>query len=260
MNTPKIQPSEGTILCGLRGSLAHGTYIPPTDDLGVDDEDYMSVVIAPLRCYVGLSEWGTNGRGTKETIEGEVDLVEYEIQKFVRLLLKGNPNMQALLWLKEDQYIIMTEFGRELVKNRKLFSSKKAFAPYLGYAHGQISKMEKSLYKGFACEKRQALCERFGYDTKHAAHAIRIMRMGIEFLRVGEIIVDRQLVDAYQLIAIKRGMWSKQQVLDEMNKLATEMKAAYEQSRLPDEPNYKRCEELLQTLILNYHGYEDPGL
>lgn len=253
---PKIQPSNGTILCGLRGSLAHGTFIPTTDDLGVDDEDYMSVVIAPLNCYIGLSEWGTHGRGTKETMEGSMDLVEYELQKFVRLLLKGNPNVQALLWLKEEHYLILTDFGRALIKNRTAFSSKKAFAPYLGYAHGQMSKMEKAIYKGFQCEKRQALCAKFGYDTKHAAHAIRIMRMGIEFLRTGTLIVDRTLIDAYQLIAIKRGIWTKDQVLQEMDRLATEMKVAYEESRLPEEPMYDLCEELLQGLILNYHGYE----
>lgn len=54
-------------------------------------------------------------------------------------------------------------------------------------------------------ERRKALVRRHGYDTKNAAHLIRLLRMGIEFLQSGELLVDRSGHDAGELLAIKRG-------------------------------------------------------
>ena len=225
---------------------------PEEDDAGIDDQDFMGVIVAPLNCYVGLSEWGT-GRGTQERFEGAVDLVEYEVRKFFSLLLKGNPNVQSLLFTKTEHICYASEAGRWLIRYRDWFSSKRAFRAYLGYAHSQASKMEKAIYKGFLSEKRKELVAKFGYDTKHAAHAIRIMRMGIEFLRTGNLIVDRTLVDAHQLIAIKRGMWNRGQVVAELAELTQELHTAYRQSHLPEEPETAKVEEMLSDIILDYH-------
>src|SRR5215213_10990502 len=50
--------------------------------------------------------------------------------------------------------------------------------------------------------KRRRNVERFGYDVKHGAHALRLQRMGAEFLRTGRFNVDRSGMDAEQLKAI----------------------------------------------------------
>lgn len=55
-------------------------------------------------------------------------------------------------------------------------------------------------------EKRRRNVKRFGYDVKHGAHAIRPLRMGVEFLRTGEFHVDRTGIDAEELKEIKRGL------------------------------------------------------
>jgi len=49
--------------------------------------------------------------------------------------------------------------------------------------------------------KRKSLVEKFGYDTKNAAHLILLLRMGIEFLSVGVLHVKRH--DAQELLEIK---------------------------------------------------------
>ncbi|MBL8869603.1 MAG: hypothetical protein JNK90_07400 [Planctomycetaceae bacterium] len=39
--------SEHSIIFGLRGSLAHGMYVPSTAPNSIDDCDYMAVSVAP---------------------------------------------------------------------------------------------------------------------------------------------------------------------------------------------------------------------
>ena len=51
--------------------------------------------------------------------------------------------------------------------------------------------------------KRKRLVEQYRYNTKNAAHLIRLLRIGIEFLRDGELIVDRGGYDAQDLLAVK---------------------------------------------------------
>lgn len=52
--------------------------------------------------------------------------------------------------------------------------------------------------------------KKFGYDTKNAAHLVRLLRMGMEFLKDGELEVTR--LDARQLLEIKRGEWTLERV------------------------------------------------
>lgn len=66
-------------------------------------------------------------------------------------------------------------------------------------------------------EARGELEEKFGYDTKHAMHLVRLLRMGVEALRDGQIIVKRP--DAEELLAIREGAWTYEEVV----KYATEM-------------------------------------
>jgi hypothetical protein len=58
---------------------------------------------------------------------------------------------------------------------------------------------------GYMGKKRRELVMRVGYDSKNAAHLIRLLRMGIEFLTEGALHVER--ADGPELLEIKRGGW-----------------------------------------------------
>ena len=64
-----------------------------------------------------------------------------------------------------------------------------------------------------------------GYDTKHAMHLVRILRMGKEILTTGKVIVRRP--DAEELLAIRRGKWSLDQLLEYVEKLDAEIDDVY---------------------------------
>src|SRR5580698_10734529 len=93
---------EHSILIGNRGSVAHGTYIPNTDPNSIDDIDLMNVVIPPREYYLGLSTWEMC-----EGIDDPWDVVAYELKKFMRLLVKQNPNVLMMLWLDEEDYYLI---------------------------------------------------------------------------------------------------------------------------------------------------------
>lgn len=239
------------ILVGMRGSLAHGMYIPPTDPLGTDDIDLMVIVVGYYNVYLGLELYGSNG--TKEIMRDEYDVVAYELKKFMRLLEQGNPNVLSLLWLDDDAMILSNTAGKMLIEARDLFAGKHLYHSFTGYAHAQIERMsrgEGSSGRGFMGEKRKEIRAKFGYDTKNAAHAIRLLRMGVEFLETGQLLVNRAAKDAQELIEIKQGYWTLEQVHAEAERLFQEAKRALAISKLPAKPDHAKisalCEEILR--------------
>lgn len=72
---------------------------------------------------------------------------------------------------------------------------------------------------------RAALEAAHGYDTKHAAHLVRLLRMGREVLETGKLAVWRGNLDADELHAIRSGAWTYEELLErtqlERERLAT---------------------------------------
>ena len=96
-------------------------------------------------------------------------------------------------------------------------------------------------------EKRKKLVEKFGYDTKNAAHLIRLLRMGIEFLSTGKLNVMRE--DAKQLIQIKKGEFSLEKIKEMAEKLFDDARQSLINCSLPEEPEYKKAEDMLMNII-----------
>jgi hypothetical protein len=232
---------ENVILLGYRGSIAHGMYLDPDNPESVDDKDVMGVCIGARETYLGLEVFEQ-----KQVQLREWDSVTYELRKYVRLLENGNPNVLSLLWLKDHHYIYRDAWGYMLLNHRNLFVSKKVYHSFIGYAYGQIKKMEHANFQGYMGSKRKALVEQFGYDCKNAAHAIRLLRMGIEFLKEGEFHVFRE--DAPQLMEIKTGKWTLEQVKIEAAHQFKRIEAAYDECKLPKAPDRKKINELLMEM------------
>ena len=242
--------TEDILLAGYVGSIAHGTYIINTDSDGIDDKDVMTVYAKNLHYYIVLGR----GKDTREYKIKEWDVVGYEIRKYINLLLKSNPNVMSLLWLPERCYIAGSNLGWAIKDQRQIFVSKKAYHSFTGYAYGQLKRMEHFKFEGYMGEKRKALVEKFGYDTKNAAHLIRLLRMGIEFLVEGKLHVERE--DACQLVSIKKGEWTLERIKREADTLFFKAQEAYIHSTLPDEPDYGEAEKLLMNIIASYHDLD----
>ena len=235
----------GTILLAYRGSIAHGMYVPPEQTTSIDDKDLLGVCVPDERFYYGLGNFEQ-----KELFVGHWDAVTYELRKFARLLIGANPNVLSLLWTHPRYFLIREPESEELLANRELFVTRKAFHSFTGYAYGQLKKMTALAFNGYMGEKRKKLVEKFGYDTKNAAHLIRILRMGIEFLREGQMYVDRGAVgDAAQLLAIKRGEWPLEKVKEEAEILFRRAGEAYDACKLPVGVDHEKVDRLVISLV-----------
>ncbi len=249
VNYPKFDLYEHSIILGYRGSTVHGTYI--ADKQIIDDIDIMGVAIPPINYYMGLNKFEQFERlPEKEDKTDPWDIVIYEFHKFVRLLIKSNPNVMQLLWLPERFYINVSDIGKELIANRHLFATKHAYHSFSGYAYGQLKRMTADRTNWRMGAKRKLLVEKHGYDVKNAAHLIRLLRMGIEFLKEGELYPVRK--DASQLIQIKRGEWKLEKVKKTAERLFEKCETAYIKSKLPDKPDETKIKELTYELTKQF--------
>lgn len=243
---------QWAILAGYRGSVAHGTWLPSDDPDSVDDKDLMAFCVPNRPLVLGLRSYGSRGtqeivRDVPQPILTRWDVVVYEIRKALSLLEKGNPNVLSMLWLPRNLFTKVTPAGERLIASRDLFVGKHVYNAYIGYARSQLSKMTRGEFKGYMGDKRKALVEQHGYDTKNAAHLIRLLRQGIEFLSTGELIVQRP--DAAELIDIKRGDWSLERVQREAEQGFTQATEALTRSQLPASPDRDAINRLCQGLI-----------
>ncbi len=177
-------------------------------------------------------------------------------------MISFNQEAQALMQRLEDQII---SFGID-PESSDAGSSLRTLEgqPFVG-ATTEMMEVVK-LYRGerrryysggYMGQKRRELVRRVGYDAKNAAHLIRLLRMGIEFLTEGTMHVER--ADAPELLDIKRGAWPLEKVKAEAERLFQLSQEAYVRSSLPPEPDASRAERLCVELISEYHGFSRDG-
>jgi predicted nucleotidyltransferase len=266
------------IYVAYRGSHAHGTYTPPSDPQAIDDIDILVIYIPGLEKYFGTE---TASRGRQMQFK-QWDSAAYELRHFCALAANCNPDVMQSLWVRKEDIIYMSPEGASLRANRDMFSSKLVHNTFGGYAHGQLKRMtayhdhgedrccpgetwhtaecmlrqergrgtQKKFATGYMGMKRKALVEKFGYDTKNAAHCIRLLRMGTEFLLTGQVNVYRD-DDREQLMAIKRGDFTLEEIIAMANTNKLALDDALAKSPLPDQPDRAAIEALLiETLCV----------
>ncbi len=86
------------------------------------------------------------------------------------------------------------------------------------------------------------------------AHLIRLLRMGIEFLRDGELNVDRGGYDDVQdLLAIKHGEWTLERIKAEADRLFKRAEEVADRSTLPLRPDREQVNELCVEIVEEAH-------
>lgn len=99
---------------------------------------------------------------------------------------------------------------------------------------------------------RAALEEKYGYDTKHGMHLVRLMRMGYEILLTGKVWVKRP--DAEELLSIRAGAWSYEQLIEFATGMERSIEAASSLSSLPRAPDREALDRLCISLAQQMHN------
>jgi predicted nucleotidyltransferase len=97
---------------------------------------------------------------------------------------------------------------------------------------------------------RAKLEAEYGYDLKHAMHLIRLGRMCLEILRGYGVIVKRP--DRDELLAIRNGAWTYDQVVEYAEHMDIEAQDLYKRSSLPRSPDIKKLNNLCMDMIESY--------
>ena len=169
--------------------------------------------------------------GVPEQLENEETQEAYwEIQKFIVLALKANPNVLECLYCPIVE--LATPLAQELLAMREAFLSKLVFQTYSGYVASQFKKMQTDI-------RNQGRVK-----WKHVMHLIRLLISGIDVLREGQVIVEVG-EERDKLLAIKRGETSFAEADAWRMRLQVEFERAFQQTALPDRPDYERVNEFL---------------
>jgi predicted nucleotidyltransferase len=98
--------------------------------------------------------------------------------------------------------------------------------------------------------QRAVMEAKFGLDTKHAMHLIRLMRMCKEVLTSGKVNVKRE--DKEELLDIRLGRRSYDSLIEETKKLNETVEQLYKTSSLRTEPDKQSINKFLINLTDKY--------
>lgn len=120
---------ENIILLTLGGSHAYGM------DKESSDLDVRGIALNPKRDIL-------LGTDFEQVVNTDTDTTIYSFNKMIELLTSTNPNTIECLGCKPEHYLYLTDIGKELLNNRKMFLSKICIHTFGGYASSQLRRME----------------------------------------------------------------------------------------------------------------------
>lgn len=235
-----------TILRGLVGSTGYGLNVGD----GVDDRDEMGVMIEPLEVAMGLAPFEQfiyrtaverTGQHNTKSQAGDLDLCVYTLHKYVRLALKGNPSILALLFVPYDKLVFCDNIGLDLIGQTCKIVSKRAGSAFLGYLQAQRQRLLGE--RGQMRSNRPELVEKYGFNTKYARHMLRLGHQGVELLTTGHLTMPLAEPLRSELRGLRTGGMPLQEALTRAGELEREIKELLESSPLRPEPDSEAIEK-----------------
>ncbi len=193
-------------------------------DTEESDTDRRGIYLPPAELHWSLY-------GVPEQLENdETEEAYWELQKFLIMALKGNPNILECLYTPLVEFV--SPLAQELLDMRDAFLSRLVYQTYNGYVMSQFKRMQADLRnKG-------------KIKPKHVMHLIRLLLSGIHVLREGIVPVD---VGQHRerLFAIKNEQMPWDDIEAWRKELHMEFDRAVEETDLPERPDYERANEFL---------------
>jgi predicted nucleotidyltransferase len=170
--------------------------------------------------------------GVPEQLENEATQECYwELQKFLVLGLKANPNVLECLYSPLVEKA--TPVAQELLAMRESFLSKLAYQTYNGYVMSQFKKLSTDMRN------------RGEVKWKHVMHLLRLLLSGVTLLREGFVPVRVEGDMRERLLAIKAGQIPWEDANAWRIKLHEEFEEALAKTKLPERPAYERVNAFL---------------
>lgn len=159
--------------------------------------------------------------------------------EFTRRLLEvtqwGEDNIEEKVWLAASRAVGYDTNFIELLDMERRYTAKHR---------------EWTNYQTWLSTRNPARAEleaKWGYDTKHAMHLVRLTRMCREILTEGVVRVRRP--DAEELLEIRHGAWTYEALVEYSDRQDAELNELYKTSTLPKQPDRKALDKLCIELI-----------
>lgn len=220
------------------------------------DQQHRQIVTGPARLLIGARAQFLSLR-VKETFSGYAMSQLRRIKGHRSWLLHppGEKPTRAVFGLPEHSIVSRDQLGAaEALLGRGALYEAELSPNFLDVMDRErryrSAKQQWDQYQSWLANRnpqRAQLEARFGYDTKHAQHLVRLLRMGIEILETGEVPVLR--TDRDELLAIRDGQWSYGALIDYVNRLETRVQLAAEHSPLPERPDEDALNRLCARIV-----------
>lgn len=190
--------------------------------------------------------WDADAAGGKGR---EYEFNIYSVVRFFQLCMDNNPNMLDLLFVPTECVLFSTKVGDMVRDQRKMFLHKGCWHKFKGYAFAQMKKMESK--NPDPDSKRQANREKYGFDTKFAAHTLRLMYECEQILETGDLDLRR---NQDELKAIIRGEVQPAEIKEKFAAKEKYLERLYETSTLQYSPDVSKIRTLLFQCLEEYYG------
>jgi predicted nucleotidyltransferase len=245
----RVRFTDGREESFRRADLTIFKHVQAEVPAGPDSTDLYRFVI--YRCIVGSTAYGLSQEGSDtdrrgfylppadlewslagvpEQLETDNEEAYWEIEKFIRLALKSNPNVLECFYSPLVE--TCAPIAQELIDLRHIFLSQYVHRTYNSYVLSQFKKLEQDLRSSGQMR------------WKHVMHLIRLLLSGVVVLKCGFVPLR---VDDYRerLLAIRRGEAPWEEVERWRLALHRELDEALESTKLPEHPDYERANDFL---------------
>jgi uncharacterized protein len=212
----------------------------------------------PTRASLGLPPESTLNRDDQNRLEQAISekirgygVADVEMPKATRLQVEERLNEFArdVLLTSEDEL----ELRMGAVASHALEIPSQVISALNAERKYRAAMKQWDSYQDWKRQRNRARAElenKYGYDTKHAMHLVRLMRMGVETLETGEMHVRRP--DAEELAQIRGGSMSFDELVELSIRLNEAMERARGQSGLPDHIDRVWADELAISLMIGH--------
>ena len=251
---------KNIILLTLGGSYAYG--MEKSD--GTSDVDVRGIALNSKSDIL-------LGNDFEQITEESTDTTVYSFNKMIQLLSNSNPNTIEELGCLPEHYFILSDIGKELLKNRKMFLSKICIHTFGGYASNQLRRMENKATRLVGQKQNEEYIlksinnAQYEYKRRYFPYDSSNIRLYTdESTQPGydsEIFMDIDL--KHYPLRDWTGMWNEMKaIVSSYNKFGKRNEKAVQKDKLGKHMAhlirlYMMCIDILeQEEIITYRGYE----
>ncbi|EJT5937272.1 nucleotidyltransferase domain-containing protein [Clostridium perfringens] len=238
----KKELGDNIVLLALGGSRAYKTNIEDSDidikGIAINEEsNLLGLGLDKFECYS----------------DEETDTVIYGLDKFFKMLMKGNPTAIEMLFCPEDCILYKTDIGDLILKNKRIFLSKYVIPAFKGFISGQEKDIKRLENQNKEDNKNKIWKKRMG--------VLRLYLTLIDLLSTGKD-YEEFIVCGNFLKEIRMGNLGEKAYFDLKNTLHNLLEKIIKLTDLPEEVNKNKINELLininkKILLRKWGLYEE---